>query len=46
MIVYIVLKNNKVDAVFDNLTSAEEYAENLRKRWNFTLIKQCEVYSL
>ncbi len=46
MKVWIVLKNNIVDEVFDNETSAELHRKNLVKKWNITYIITREVKSI
>lgn len=46
MIVYVVLKNGKVDEVFDHLTPAKNHARNLNKKWSLTDIVEREVKSL
>ena len=38
MAVYVVLCNDKVDAVFDNMPGAELHANNLRRKWNIVHI--------
>lgn len=46
MKVYIVLKNGKVDEVFDNIVSAINHQNNLTNHWNLTKIIVMEVKSL
>jgi hypothetical protein len=44
--VYIVLKNGKVDEVFGNREAAENHAKNVIKKWNFTEIIEKEIKDL
>lgn len=44
MIVYIVMKNGKVDAVFFNEDLAKNHQKNLTKKWSLTEIIVKEVY--
>lgn len=46
MIVWIVMKNGKVDAVFDTEAAAEIHKKNAQRGWNITAIVQKEVYTL
>ena len=46
MIVYIVLRNGKVDAVFDNLKAAENHHDNLNRLWALSDILTFEVSSI
>ncbi len=46
MRVYIVLKNSKVDEVFDNPEAAELHRKNAAKGWNLTKIIEREVNSI
>ena len=43
MTVWIVLKNGKVDAVFDNYEAALTHVKNLTKKWNLTDLIEKEV---
>lgn len=43
MIVYIVTRNGKVDAVFSSKASAENHRDNLIKLWALSEIKEFEV---
>lgn len=45
MTVWIVLKNGKVDQVFDNETSAIHHHNSLIKKWSITEIIKKEVKS-
>lgn len=40
--IYIVLKNGKVDEVFDNAAAAETHRYNLQKKWSIaqTIVKE------
>lgn len=38
MEVWIVLKNGKVDEVFDNEAAARNHARNLNRKWSITEI--------
>lgn len=44
--VYIVLKNGKVDEVFGNRAAAERHAKNLNKKWSITEIVEREVWEI
>ena len=44
--VWIVMKNGKVDAVFDTEAAAEIHKKNAQRGWNMTAIVQKEVYTL
>lgn len=44
MIVYIVMRNGKVDAVFFNEDLAKNHQKNLTKKWALTEIIVKEVY--
>lgn len=46
MKVWIVIKNGKIDAVFDNEQSAINHKKNLTRGWNLTDIVEKEVYTL
>lgn len=46
MTVWIVLKNGKIDEVFDARISAIEHQKNLTKKWSLTEIIEKEVKSL
>lgn len=46
MTVWIVFKNGKVDAVFDNEQAAISHRKNLTHGWNLTEIVEKVVYSL
>jgi hypothetical protein len=46
MTVWIVIKDDKVDEVFDNKQSALEHADNLKRKWSITKILEREVKSL
>lgn len=46
MTVWIVMKNGKVDAVFDTEAAAEIHKKNAQRGWNLTAIVQKEVYTL
>lgn len=41
--VYIVLKNGKVDEVFTNREAAENHQKNLNKKWSLSEIIEKEV---
>lgn len=43
--IYIVMKNDFVDQVFDNPDAAENHAKNLRQKWNRTEIIVRELRS-
>lgn len=44
--VYIVLKNGKVDEVFSNREAAELHRKNLVKKWNIAEIVEKEIKEL
>lgn len=44
MVVYIVMKNGKVDAVFTDKALAENHRKNLTIKWNLTDLIEKEVY--
>lgn len=44
--VFIVMRNGKVDAVFDNRAAAELHRANLTKRWNLMVIIEKELLSI
>jgi hypothetical protein len=44
MIVYIVMVNGKVDAVFFNEDLAKNHKKNMIKKWSLTEIIKKEVY--
>lgn len=44
--VYIVIKNGKVDEVFSNREAAEHHRKNLTKKWSLTEIVEKEVKDL
>lgn len=44
--VWIVLKNGKVDEVFDNEPAARLHAKNINRRWNLTDVIVKEVKSI
>jgi len=44
--VYIVLKNGKVDEVFSNREAAELHKKNLVKKWSLTDIIEKEIKDL
>ena len=46
MTVWIVMKNGKVDAVFDTELAAVTHQKNLTRKWNLSAIVQKEVYTL
>ena len=46
MTVWIVMRNGKVDEVFDNETAALAHKEALTRKWALTEIVQKEVKSL
>lgn len=46
MTVWIVMKNGKVDAVFDTELAATNHQKNLVRGWSLTAIVQKEVYTL
>lgn len=46
MTVWAVLRNDEVDAVYDNRPAAEHHAQALRRRWSLTKIVEKDVYSL
>lgn len=43
--VWIVLRNGKVDHVFDNPQSAEECRKDLAKRWNIVELIELPIFS-
>lgn len=45
MMIWIVMKNSKVDEVFDNFESAQNHQKNLTKKWSISEIIQKEVKS-
>lgn len=44
--VYIVIKNGKVDEVFSNREAAELHRKNLTKKWSLTEIVEKEIKDL
>lgn len=44
MIVYIVMKNGEVDAVFTDKALAENHRKNLTRQWNLTELIEKKVY--
>ena len=46
MQVWIVIRNDKVDSVFDNEQAANEHAKNLMKKWAITKIITKTVQSI
>lgn len=46
MKVWIVVKNGKIDAVFDNEESAINHRKNLTRGWNLSEIVEKVVYTL
>lgn len=44
--VWIVFKNGKVDAVFDNEDAAKLHQKNATRGWNLTQVIEQVVYSL
>jgi len=44
--VYVVLRNGKVDEIFSNREAAENHAKNLNKKWNITEIIEKEIKEL
>jgi hypothetical protein len=46
MKVWIVLKNGKIDAVFDNEEAATNHRKNAIRGWNITEIIEKVVYTL
>lgn len=46
MVVFIVLKNGKVDEVFFDLAAAKNHQKNLIQKWSITEIIEKEVKSL
>lgn len=44
--IYIVLKNGKVDEVFSNREAAELHRKNLTKKWSLSEIIEREVKEL
>lgn len=44
--VYIVIKNGEIDAVFLNRESAENHKTNLQEKWNIVQILEKEIYNL
>lgn len=46
MEVWIVLKNSKVDEVFDNEIAARAHAKNLNRQWSITHVIPMNVKSL
>ena len=44
--VYIVLKNGKVDEVFSNREAAENHQKNLVRKWSLTEIVEKELKEL
>lgn len=44
--VYIVLKNGKVDEVFSNREAAENHRKNLMRKWSLTEIVEKELKEL
>lgn len=45
MKLYIVIKNGKIDEVFDLYHNAIKHKEYLQKRWNLTYIVEKELNS-
>jgi hypothetical protein len=46
MKVWIVVKNGKIDAVFDNEEAAINHRKNLTRGWNLSEIVEKVVYTL
>lgn len=46
MQVWIVIRNDKVDTVFDNEQAANEHTKNLMKKWSITKIITKTVQSI
>jgi hypothetical protein len=46
MTVWVVLRNGKVDEVFDSYLSARHHQQQLTKLWAITLIVEREVKAL
>lgn len=44
--VWIVLKNGKVDEVFDSEAAALAHRDNLTRKWSLTEVVRAEVKSL
>lgn len=44
--VYIVLKNGKIDEVFSNREAAENHRKNLTKKWSLSEIVEREVQDI
>jgi hypothetical protein len=46
MTIWIVMKNSKVDEVFDSAEAARDHQKNLTKRWSLSEIIEKEVKSI
>ena len=44
--IYIVLKDDKVDQVFSTRQAAEHHAKSLNKKWSITKIIEREVWEI
>lgn len=44
--VWIVVKNDKIHAVFDNPEAAENHRKNAAKGWSITKVVEMEVFTL
>ena len=46
MTVYIVKRNGKIDAVFDNIEAAENHRNNLNRKWSIIAIIEVPVLTI